>query len=251
MASVNSLDQRGAVYVVAVPIGHPDDLSLRAREILRAVDLVAAEDPKMTQQLLKHHRISATLTGYGPMNVKEKVAVLLQRVRQGAKIALVADAGSPVIVDPGALLVAGAYDQGSRVIPIPGPSAIMTALMVAGVACEAFYFLGQLPSTGPHLTRRVFEAVNREVPTVAYGTHMTAIRALRTLVRLAPKRLVVAACDLTKPNETIIRGRASHVSRQLSAIQGEDITIVLSGRTSHRRSVEGTVTKRLRPTVYH
>lgn len=235
MASVNSPDERGTVYVVAVPIGHPDDLSLRALAILKSVDLIASEDPQMTQQLLKHHRISATVTGYGPAHVKEKVAVLLHRVRQGARIAIVADAGAPLIVDPGALLVAGAYAQGSLVVPIPGPSAVITALMAAGVACEAFYFIGQLPSTGPHLTRRVVEAVNREVPTVAYGAQVTAIRVLKTLVRLAPRRLVVVACNLTTPNEAIIRGTASQVSRRLSAIQGGDITIVLSGRKPQSR----------------
>lgn len=230
MASVKSPSEEGAVYVVAVPIGHPDDLTLRALAILRSADLVASEDPKMTQQLLAHHRISVTVTSYGPVNVKEKVAVLLQRIRQGARIAIVVDTGSPLIVDPGALLVAGAHAQGTRVIPIPGPSAAVTALTVAGFPCEAFYFLGQLPSIGPHLTRRVADAVKRGVPTVAYGTQITATRALKTLVHLAPRRLVVAACDLTKPNEVIIRGTACQVSRRLSDLQGEDITIVLAGR---------------------
>ena len=229
-ASVNSPDERGAVYVVAVPIGHPDDLTLRALAILKSVDLVASEDPTMTQQLLEHHQISATVTSYGPVNVKEKVAVLLQRVRQGTRIALVADTGSPLIVDPGALLVAGAHAQGTPVIPIPGPSAAIAALTVAGFPCESFYFLGQLPSTGPHLTRRLADAVEKEVPAVAYGNHGTAARALKILVRLAPRRLVMAAWDLTKPNEGIIRGTARQVSRRLSEIQWEEVTIVLSGR---------------------
>lgn len=230
MASAMSPDQNGALYVVAVPIGHPDDLTLRALAILESVDLVASEDPKMTQQLLAHHRISATVTSYGPVHVREKVAVLLQRMRQGARIAILADTGSPLIVDPGALLVAGASAQGTRVIPIPGPSAVIAALTVAGVPCEAFYFLGQLPSTGPHLTRRVAEAVKREVPTIAYGTHITATRAISTLVCLAPRRLIVAACNLTKANEVILRGTARQVSRRLCGVQREDITIVVSGR---------------------
>ena len=230
MASATSPDESGALYVVAVPIGHPDDLTLRALAILKSVDLVASEDPKMTQQLLAHHRISATVTSYGPVNVREKVAVLLQRLRQGARIAIVADTGSPLIVDPGVLLVAGAHAQGTRVTAIPGPSAAIAALTVAGFPCEAFYVLGQLPSTGPHLTRRVADAIKMKAPTVAYGTRRTAVRALETLVRLAPRRLVIAACDLTKPNEVIIRGTAYEVSRQLSDTAGEEITIVLSGR---------------------
>ncbi len=230
IASAKSPDGEGAVYVVAVPIGHPDDLTLRALAILKSVDLIASEDPNMTQQLLAHHRISATVTSYGPVNVQEKVAVLLQRVRQGARIAIVADTGSPLIVDPGARLVTEAASQGTRVIPIPGPSAAITALTVAGFSCESFYFCGQLPSTGPHLTRRLADAVKMKAPTVAYGTRRTAVRALETLVRLAPRRLVVAACGLTTPNEVIIRGTAYAVSRQLSDTAGEEITIVLSGR---------------------
>lgn len=230
-ASVNSPDRRGTVYVVAVPIGHPDDLTLRALAILKSVDLVASEDPKQTQRLLAHHRISATVTSYGPVHVKEKVAVLLERLRQGARIAIVADTGSPLIVDPGALLVAGAHAQGTPVLPIPGPSACIAALTIAGIPCESFYFLGQLPSTGPHLTRRLADAVKRKVPTIAYGTHITAARALNAFVRLAPRRLVVAACDLTKPNEVILRGTARQVSRRLCDIQREDITVVVSGRT--------------------
>lgn len=230
MASATSSDERGAVYVVAVPIGHADDLTLRALAILKSVDLIASEDPMLTQQLLVHHRISTTVTSYGPVNVKEKVAVLLQRVRQGARIALVADRGSPLIVDPGARLVAGAHALGIPVIPLPGPSAGIAALTVAGFPCESFHFLGQLPSTGLHLSRSVTAALKKEVPTVAYGTQMTATRALSTLVRLAPRRLVVAACNLTKPNEVIFRGTARQVSRRLYGVQREDITIVVSGR---------------------
>lgn len=218
------------MYVVAVPIGHPDDLTLRALAILKSVDLIASEDPKLTQQLLVHHRISTTVTSYGPVNVKEKVAVLLQRVRQGARIALVADKGSPLIVDPGARLVEGAHARGIPVIPIPGPSAGIAALTVAGFPCESFYFLGQLPSTGPHLARCLTEALKQEVPTVAYGTRITATRAFQILGRVAPRRLVVAACDMTKPNEVVIRGTARQVSGRPCNLQGEEITIVVSGR---------------------
>lgn len=232
MVSVNSSGGKGTVYVVAVPIGHPDDLSRRALAIFKSVDLVAAEDPKMTQQLLVYHGISATVTSYGPVNVTEKVAVLLHRLRQGARIAIVADTGSPLIVDPGALLVAGAHAQGTRVSPIPGPSAAIAALTVAGFPCEGFYVLGQLSSADPHLSRRVADAVDREVPTVAYGTPITAARAIKTLARLAPRRLVVAACDLTKPNEVILRGTARQVLLRLSDKQGEDVTIVVSGKRS-------------------
>lgn len=236
MASVDSSDGKGVLYVVAVPIGHPDDLTMRALTIFRSVDLVAAEDPTMTQQLLAHHQIHATVTSYGPVNVKEKVAVLLQRLRQGVRIAIVADTGSPLIMDPGALLVAGAHAQGTRVIPIPGPSVGIAALTVAGFPCESFYVLGQLPSITSHVTRRIADALNNEVPTVAYGNCVTAVHALKTIFRLAPRRLVVAACDLTKPDEAIIRGTAREVSQRLSDRQGGDVTIVVSGKKRGRQN---------------
>ncbi|MBH0196327.1 MAG: 16S rRNA (cytidine(1402)-2'-O)-methyltransferase, partial [Nitrospira sp.] len=112
----------GVLFLVAVPIGNMDDLTLRAIRILHDADLIASEDPGKTRQLLSHHGIDTTLTSYGPTNIEEKAAVLIDRLHRGAHIALVSDCGSPVIADPGALLVASAYAHGIQVISIPGPS---------------------------------------------------------------------------------------------------------------------------------
>lgn len=219
----------GVLYIVAVSIGHPDDITIRAVQILRTVDLIASEDPQVTQQLLMHHHIKATVTSYGPRNLKEKAAVLLQRLEQGATIALVSDNGSPLVVDPGFLLVAGAHARNIPVIPLPGPSIVTAALSVAGFPCDSFYLLGYLPRTRPSLARCLIEAVERDVPTVAFCTRNSLRYVLHTLADLAPRRLVVLASELTGSNETIIRGTARHVGRRLPEVDGTDITIVLSG----------------------
>ncbi len=234
---LNRIGTLGTLYVVAVPIGHPDDVTVRAIQILRTVDLVASENPKAIQKLLAHHDIEVTVTSYGPGHLKEKAAVLLERLKQGTTIAFVSDTGSPLVVDPGSLLVTGAHAQGISVVPIPGPSVVTAALSVAGFPCESFHFLGHLPRTIRSLTPRLVEALNRDVPTVAFCTEHLLTRALEILVRLAPRRSVVLATSLTTSNETIIRGTAGQVSQRLREGLGDDNTIVLSGKTRGGRNI--------------
>lgn len=229
MTSINRLPQSGTLYVVAVPIGHPDDVTVRAIEILGKVDLIASEDPKVTQRLLTHHGIQATVTSYGPRNLQEKAAVLLQRLQQGGHIALVSDCGSPLVADPGQLLVAAAHAHGIPVVPVPGPSAIIAALTAAGLSCDSFYFLGHLPNRASHIDRCLLTSLKREVPTVAFCTKTSVARALKTLGELAPVRPVVVAYDLTKPNESVIRGTACEVLERLHPTRGGDVTLVLAG----------------------
>jgi 16S rRNA (cytidine1402-2'-O)-methyltransferase len=195
------------------------------------VELIASEDPKVTQQFLAHHHIQRTVTSYGPRNLKEKVAVLLQRLQQGTKIALVSDCGSPLVADPGYLLVAAAHAHRIPVIPIPGPSAVIAALTAAGIPCDSFYLLGSLPSSSRLLTRHIVDAVKRDVPTVVLSTKDSLIRAVQTLATIVPRRFVVLACDLTKANERIIYGPSRQVSQHLSHMQGKDITMVLAGKS--------------------
>ena len=237
MVSTSRLNRIGTLYVVAVPIGNPDDVTVRAIQILRNVDLIASEDPTVTQQLLAYHHIRATVTSYGPGDLTEKAAVLLQRLRRGTTIALVSDTGSPLVVDPGSLLVTGAHAQGIPVVPLPGPSVVIAALSVAGFPCDSFYFLGDLPRTISSLTRRLVDALERDVPTVVLCTEHSLARALQVLVRLAPRRPVVLAVSLTTSNEILIRGTASQVSRKLPDLHGLDLTIVLAGRNRRRRGV--------------
>ena len=222
-------DREGTLYVVAVSIGHPDDVTVRAIQVLRQVGLIASEDPRATQQLLAHHDIHATVTSYGPRNLREKAAVLLQRLQQGIDVAFVSDCGSPLIADPGHLLVTAAHTHGISVVPIPGPSVLIAALTVAGMPCDSFHFLGDLPSTAQRIDRCLVESLKRKVPTVAFCSVRTGVLALKSLQKFAPRRLVVVAYDLTKPNELILRGTAFHVRQKLHRNLGREITLILGG----------------------
>lgn len=230
MTSVGRSHRGGTLYVVAVPIGHPDDVTVRALRILGKVDLIASEDPKVTQQLLMHHSIRATVTSYGPRNLQEKAAVLLQRLQQGIDVAFVSDCGSPLVSDPGHLLVAAAHTHGIRVVPVPGPSALIAALTAAGLPCDSFNFLGHLPSASSRITQRLMDSLKRNGPTVVFCTGTVVARILKSLGHIAPQCSVVVAYDLTKPNEHILRGTAGEVSKKLGSGTGRDVTLVLAGR---------------------
>ena len=230
MTSVSRPHRSGTLYLVAVPIGHPDDVTVRAIRILGQVGLIASEDPKVTQQLLTHHDIQATVTSYGPRNLKEKAAVLLQRLQQGIDVAFVSDCGSPLIADPGQFLVAAAHRHAIPVVPVPGPSAIIAALTAAGFSCDSFSFLGHLPSTPSRIAPYLIDSLRRKGPTVAFCTGTEVSRILKTLRGISPRRSVAVAYDLTKPNEHIIRGTACEVRERLRPSRGREVTLVLAGK---------------------
>lgn len=225
--------------MVAVPIGHPDDVTVRAIRTLGEVDIIASEDPNMTQQLLKHHGIHATVTSYGPRNLREKAAVLLQRLQQGIDVALVSDCGSPLVADPGYFLVAAAHTHGIPVVPVPGPSAIIAALTAAGFSCDSFYFLGYLPNASSRIAQYLIDSLKRKGPTVAFCTGTMAARILKTLDGISPRCPVAVAYDLTKPHERIIRGTACEMREQLRPAPGRDVTLVLAGKDGMESDDQG------------
>ena len=136
----------GSLYIVSTPIGNPDDITLRALSTLKTVAAIAAEDPQCTQALLARHGITTPLTSYHNENMEEKIPVLIQRMKEGQSIALVSDAGTPAIVDPGARLIHEALKQNIPVVSVPGPSALLAALTASNLPGEAFVFIGPLPS---------------------------------------------------------------------------------------------------------
>lgn len=231
MTSGEPPSKPGVLFLVAVPIGNVDDLTIRAIRILREADLIASEDPGKTRQLLSHHGIDAILTSYGPTNIKEKAAILIDRLHRGAQIALVSDCGSPVIADPGALLVASAHAQGIRVISVPGPSALTAAVAAAGLPGAGFVFLGQLPETRGGMRRRLSIHPIGTISAVAFCTGTSLTLALNTLAVVAPRCHVTLACDLTKPNEQIMRGTVFQIRRALKNLPAtQDITLILTGK---------------------
>lgn len=245
--------RKGTLYVVAVSIGHPDDITIRALRILREVDLVASEDPHVTQQLLRHHAIHhPTVTSYGPTHIQEKVAVLLHRLKQGQHIALVSDCGSPLIADPGQRLVDAAQAEEIPVVAVPGPSALIAAVTASGLSGDSFFFLGLLPTTRPGILRSVTSCLNNRVPTVVFCTRESAMLAVRILLGIAPQRRLVLACDLTKPNERIMRGTAQQIGAQLLDLRADDVTLMIQERKTRkrtprsRRSVQSLSSRRIK-----
>jgi 16S rRNA (cytidine1402-2'-O)-methyltransferase len=216
---------------VSVPIGHPDDITLRALRVLREATLIASEDPGATQALLGHHRIPTAVTSYGPANIKEKVALLIHRLLKGARIAIVADSGSPVIADPGQLLISKARTHGIEILSIPGPSALTAAFSSSGFSGDSFFFQGSLPDTKAALKRCLVRIVMRAEHTVAFCASNSLPIILETIKQLAPRRFLVLASDLTKPGESVIRGTAQQIHRLLSKRPApQDVTIIVAGK---------------------
>ena len=220
----------GSLFLIGVPIGHPDDITIRALSILSRVDVIATEDPIATQELLRHHSLSAVLTSYGPTRIKEKVAVLLDRLQQGASIALVSDCGSPVISDPGSLLVAAAHKHSVPVCSIPGPSAVTAAIAASGFPAEAFHFYGEITTaTGPQ-QRRLIRILTHTEPTIFFCTTESCPAILNVIARTAPRRKIALACNLTLEQETILRGAARHIAERLKRIRPpQAITMIVAG----------------------
>ena len=220
----------GTLYLVSTPIGHPDDITLRALATLRGTRVVAAEDPRATQALLAHHGITATVTSYGPFNSHEKMLLLLHRLMEGQDVALVSDNGTPVIYDPGCLFVAAAHQAGIPVKAIPGPSPMTAAAAISGFSGDAIIFEGHLPSTSRHLTQFLSELRNEERTLVFYVDPAALTRLLKILARLLPTRQIAIAMDLTTCRETLSRGRPSQLLDRIgSASKDSAVTVVIEG----------------------
>ena len=233
----------GTLYVVCVPIGHPDDITLRGLRVLREVGLIASEDPASTQRLLAQHSIQGTVTSYGPRNIQEKAAVLIDRLLNGTCVALIADSGAPVIADPGHRLISAAHAHGIRVLSIPGASALTAALSVSGFSGDSFFFLGVLPETQSALKHRLRHLLMRREQTVAFCPARSLPTILDMMKRLAPRRTIALACDLTTPDEIVMRGTAHQVQRRLAdRSAAQNVTLMFSGRTERagKRKAAGT-----------
>lgn len=225
----------GSLYVVGMPIGNHEDITLRALKVLKDVSLVAAEDPLVVRALLDRYAIEATLTSYHHRNCEDKIPVLIERLHKGQSIALVVDAGTPVIFDPGCLLVARAVEAGIRVVPVPGPSAGTTALSVSGFSGDSFSFHGQIPQRNlPR--RRFFEArCSDDRALVLYAPVRSLRSILETIRSILGERRIFIALDMTKPTERFLRGRVSDLLRQTGwrFLEGE-ATVVVEGKNPLR-----------------
>lgn len=221
----------GTLYVISTPIGHPDDITLRALATLRRVTIVVSESPRATQALLAHHEITATVTSYGPFNLHEKMRLLLHRLMQGQDIALVSDNGTPVIYDPGSLLVAAAHQAGIPVKAIPGPSTLTTATAISGFSGDAIIFEGHLPTTERALAQYFSHLQHAHSTLVFYVKPRTLARLLKVLAQILPARQVAMTMDLTTSKETVLRGVPSVLRNQIRLVAKDSaVTVVIEGK---------------------
>lgn len=223
---------RGTLYVVATPIGNLSDASPRSLEVLRGVDLVACEDTRTTRTLLGHHGISTRTVAVHEHNERAAAAGVIAALRSGKAVALVSDAGTPGIADPGALLVAEAHRAGIPVRPIPGPSAAAAAFSAAGFPAPGYRFAGFLPASGS-ARRRAIEALDGTLPVVLYEAPHRIARTLADLAaRMGAEREVVLARELSKKFEEVARLKLGETADWLAAPhrqQGEFVIVLAAG----------------------
>ena len=221
---------RPALYLVATPIGNLEDITLRALRVLKEVDVIACEDTRQTQKLLNHFAIGTRTTSYHEHNEMTKSAELVKEMQEGASVALVTDAGMPGISDPGYRLITLAIRHHVPVVPVPGASAFLAALVASGLPTDSFRFSGFLPAKGGE-RRTILEGVRSSPRTqVFYEAPHRIVESLQDVVEImGESRPVVVAREVTKIHEEFLRGRASEVLATLKSrevVKGE-ITLLI------------------------
>ena len=219
----------GTLYLVATPLGNLEDITLRALRILKEVALVACEDTRHTSKLLTHYGITTPRRSYHEFNEESRVPQLLQLLRDGRDIALVSDAGTPLISDPGFEIVSACRREGIPVVPIPGASAAITALVGSGLPSDSFYFAGFLPSRAAARRSHLKELATIPVTLILYEAPHRLIGSLEDMAEILGERRVALARELTKIHEEFLCGTFHEildVLRARSEIRGE-ITLVI------------------------
>jgi len=230
---VGEAGPNGSLYVVSTPIGNLRDITLRAIDVLRAVDLVLAEDTRHSRRLLDHHGIATPMLSYHEHNEARATATAMARLREGRDVALISDAGTPLVSDPGSRVVRAAAEAGIAVVPIPGPSAVLAALVSSGLGSERFTFFGFLARKGRERDDALQELSSLPYTSVLYEAPNRVAATLAEIAsRGARDRRVVVARELTKQFEEIRRGTVAELSAyyESSPPRGE-VVIVLEGTT--------------------
>lgn len=228
--------QRPALFLVATPIGNLEDITLRAIRTLKEVDLIACEDTRQTQKLLNHYGIEKRTVSYHEHNEMTRAAELIMNLEQGASVALVTDAGMPGISDPGFRLISLAIRHHIPVVPIPGPTAFLAALVASGLPTDSFRFSGFLPPKSG-ARRKLLESVKDSPRTqVFYEAPHRVIESLEDIIAtLGPQRHVVVAREVTKLHEEFLRGQAEEILEKLKErdeVRGE-ITLLIGKADEH------------------
>lgn len=220
----------GTLFVVATPLGNLQDITLRALEVLKTVDLIAAEDTRRARKLLNRFGVKVPVLSYWGPREQSRADVLIKHLKEGRSVALVSDAGTPAICDPGRILVQRAVENDILVIPVPGPSALVAALSASGLPSDRFVFLGYIPSKAGE-RQALFQSLALETRTmVLYETPHRILASLADMAEvLGETREAVACRELTKVHEEILRGTLSFLVSSLEAredILGEFVMVV-------------------------
>jgi 16S rRNA (cytidine1402-2'-O)-methyltransferase len=219
----------GKLYIVATPIGNLEDITLRALRILKEADLIACEDTRYTAKLLNRYEIHTRMESYHKFNEESRAPRLIQWLIEGKNIALVSDSGTPLISDPGYEIVSSCHAQGIEVIPIPGPSAAIAALVASGLPSDNFFFAGFLPQKSSHRKSRLEELAGIQATMIFYEAPHRILSTLEDMIAVLGPRRASLARELTKIHEEFLCGNLDEiftVLRDRQAIQGE-ITIII------------------------
>ena len=224
--------QKGTLYLCATPIGNLGDMTIRALAVLKECDLIAAEDTRHTRKLLSHFDIHTSLTGYHAHNEQQKGVQLIDKLKQGKSVALVSDAGLPGISDPGAELVQIALQNNIPVVPLPGASAGITALVVSGLPSARFVFEGFLPASKKNRRRRLEKLANENRTMVFYESPHRLNNTLEDMYKILGDRVVAVARELTKKHEEVYREMLSGAIDYFKEKQPQgEFTLVVAGAT--------------------
>jgi len=231
------------LYLVATPIGNLEDITQRALRVLRDVQVIAAEDTRRTRRLLDHFGLATPVVSLFEHNERARIPALIERLARGESVAVVTDAGSPGISDPGYPLVRATAAAGLRVESVPGPSAVIAALQISGLPTDAFVFVGFLPPKSAARRRRLEELSERRETVVAFESPHRIEACLADLEVVWGERPVVLARELTKLHEKVLRGSAREVRAALGAGERRgEMVLVLGGRVRrHREAAQGDV----------
>ena len=217
----------GILYIVGTPIGNLEDMTFRSVRILNEVDLIAAEDTRVTKKLMSHFNIHTEIISYHRHSNEKRENEIIDILQTGKDVALVTDAGMPAISDPGYELVAKAVSEGVKVVPIPGVSSVVTALSVSGFNSDKFLFLGFLPRSKKEIVKAVSQTLKTFPPvcSVAFEAPHRINKTLKIFSEISPDLQIVIARELTKKFEELIRGSASELAKQSLEFKGEIVVI--------------------------